>query len=137
MQKIQQFNIIKAKYEELIDIRDVGTRIANNIIDFFNNEKNINIINRLKEKGLKFQIEEKELISEKLKGRTIVYSGTFSIGREELKKLIEDNGGKVGSSVSKKTDYFITGESLGPSKLERAIKENVKMITLEEFYDLL
>lgn len=130
-------NIISASFEELISIKDVGESTANNIINFFSNKHNIEIIDRLKSCGLIFQIEEKELSSNKLMNLTFLYSGTFEISREDLKKIIEDNGGKIVSSISKKLSYLIVGESMGPAKKEKAIKDGVKMISINEFYKLL
>ena len=130
-------NLINASYEELISIRDVGNSVAGNILDFFSKKSNIKIIERLKVAGLKFQIEEKELVSNKLDGLTFVVSGTFSVERNELKKMIEDNGGKNISALSKSTSYLIVGENMGPSKKEKAEKDNIKMISEEEFFKML
>jgi len=127
----------KASFEELINIRDVGESVANNILNFFDNQTNIMVIERLKNAGLKFEIIKELLKSEKLKGLSFVISGKFSIDRNELKRMIEENGGKNIGSLSKKTSYLIVGENMGPSKLETATRENIKMISEEEFYQLL
>jgi DNA ligase (NAD+) len=130
-------NLINASFEELISVKDVGESTANNIISFFSNKHNIEIIERLKSCELIFQVEEKELVSNKLQNLTFLYSGTFEISREELKKVIEDNGGKIVSSISKNLSYLIVGENMGPAKKEKAIKDGVRMISIYEFYTLL
>ena len=130
-------NLVNAKYEDLIQIRDVGDSIAKNIIDFFSNETNLTIIKRLIESGLVFETEEKEYISKKLENLTFVYSGTFTISRDELKQKIEENGGKVVSGLSKTLSYLIVGENMGPAKRDKALKDNIKMISEQEFYNLL
>ena len=130
-------NLISAKYEDLILIRDVGGSTARNIVDFFANKLNLAIIRRLIDTGLVFEIEEKEYVSKKLENLTFVYSGTFSISRDELKQKIEENGGKVVSGLSKSLSYLIVGESMGPAKRDKALKDNIKMISEQEFYDLL
>jgi DNA ligase (NAD+) len=130
-------NLIAASFEELTAIRDVGGSTAKNIISFFANNHNLQIINRLKSCGLTFHIEEKELSSNKLEGLTFVISGTFDVERDELKKIIEANGGKNVGSLSKSTSYLIVGDNMGPAKKDKAIKDNVKMISEYEFYDLI
>ncbi|MDP2685594.1 MAG: NAD-dependent DNA ligase LigA [Aequorivita sp.] len=130
-------NLINASYEELISIRDVGNSVARNILDFFSKKNNLEIIERLKVAGLKFEIVEKELVSNNLDGLTFVVSGTFSLERNELKKMIEDNGGKNVSALSKSTSYLIVGENMGPSKRVKAEKDNIKMISEEEFFKML
>ena len=95
------------------------------------------IINRLQRVGLNFEIEKKELNSEKLKGFSFVVSGKFNIDRNELKKMIVENGGKNVGSLSKSTSFLIVGDNMGPSKKDKAEKENIKMISEEEFYELL
>jgi DNA ligase (NAD+) len=129
-------NLILASYDELIAIRDVGESTAKNIITFFANNHNVQIINKLKDAGLSFCIEVKELNSNKLENLSFVISGTFTIDRSELKKYIEDNGGKVVSALSKSTSYLIVGENMGAVKKEKAEKENIKMISEVEFFNL-
>jgi DNA ligase (NAD+) len=129
--------LIGASFEELTAIRDVGVSTAKNIISFFASKHNIEIINKLKSCGLIFNVEEKELSSNKLEGLTFVISGTFDVERDELKKIIEENGGKNVGSLSKSTSYLIVGDNMGPAKKEKAIKDNVKMISEYEFYDLI
>lgn len=130
-------NLISANYDELVSVRDVGTSTAQNIIDFFKVDENLRNINKLKMAGLVFEIEEKELVSRKFENLTFLYSGTFSIAREELKKMIEDNGGKIISSISSALSYLIVGDNMGPAKREKAEKLKINMLTEQEFYDLL
>ncbi len=130
-------DLVKASFEDLVAIRDIGESVANNILSFFSNEENIKIIDRLQRAGLNFKIEKKELNSEKLNGFSFVVSGKFNIDRNELKKMIEENGGKNASSLSKSTSFLIVGDKMGPSKKEKAEKENIKMISEDEFYELI
>ena len=130
-------NLMSASYEDLIEIRDVGNNTAKNIVDFFNNEKNVNLVEKLIDKGLIFSIQEKNNKSSKLENLTFVYSGTFSVSRDDLKKMIEENGGKVITALSKSISYLIVGDNMGPAKKEKALKDNIKMISEEEFYELL
>jgi DNA ligase (NAD+) len=118
-------NLINASFDELVNVDEIGERIAQSIIDFFAISINIEIVNRLKSFKLTFSIDEKTLqdLTEKLKGLVFVVSGVFhKYSRVELKKTIEDNGGKVTSSISKKTSYIIAGDNMGPSKKEKAEK---------------
>ncbi|WBL26370.1 NAD-dependent DNA ligase LigA [Zunongwangia sp. HGR-M22] len=129
--------LMEASVEELIELRDVGERVAASITEFFTDEENLKIVNRLREKGLQFEMEEKETASNKLEGLSFVVSGTFSISRNELKKHIEENGGKNLSALSKSTDYLIVGEKMGPSKKVKAEKEGINMISEEEFFKMI
>lgn len=132
--------IEKASFSDLQTIEEVGERIAQSIVDYFAMEKNRTIVTRLKDAGLQFQIDESTLKnrSNKLAGLSIIISGTFvNHSRDELKELIELNGGKNVTSISSKTDYLIAGENMGPSKLEKAQKLNVKMISEEEFENMI
>lgn len=130
-------NLINASLEDLISIRDIGESVGNSIISFFKNNRNINNINRLREAGLSFEMDEKKLTSKKLEGLNFVVSGKFQVDRNQLKKMIEENGGKNLSSLSKSTSYLIVGENMGPSKKVKAEKEGIKMISEQEFYNLL
>jgi DNA ligase (NAD+) len=101
-------------------------------------DSNLSIISRLKEKGLHFQIREKEKLSAKLEGKTVVVSGTFeAFTRDELKELIDRNGGKNGASVSGNTDYLVAGANMGPAKLKKATDLGVKIISEDEFIKLI
>lgn len=125
---------------DLILVDEIGERIAQSVIDFFENEENRTIIERLKSYGVQFEIVEKinPNATEKFLGKTFVVSGVFStFSRDELKKAIEDNGGKVGSSISAKTDFVVAGDNMGPAKLEKANKLNVAIISEDQFISML
>lgn len=127
--------IAQASMMDLILVDEIGDKIAQSVVQFFENQENIRIIDRLKRYGVQLESgEEDVLLSEKLKGKTFVVSGVFEIySRDELKKAIEDNGGKVGSSISSKTDYVIAGDNMGPSKLEKANQLKIAIITELDF----
>ncbi len=133
-------NIENASFSDLQAVEEVGERIAQSILDYFSSEENKEILRRLKEAGLQFKLDESQLKNrtDKLAGLSIVISGTFQkYSRDEIKSLIEQNGGKNVSSISAKTDYLVAGENMGPAKLEKAQKLNVKMITEDEFENMI
>jgi DNA ligase (NAD+) len=109
--------IAQASIMDLILVDEIGDKIAQSVVQFFENQENTIIIERLKHFGVQLESgAEEELLSEKLKGKTFVVSGVFELySRDELKKAIEDNGGKVGSSISAKTDFVIAGDNMGPA----------------------
>ncbi|MEP6929563.1 MAG: NAD-dependent DNA ligase LigA, partial [Flavobacterium sp.] len=126
----------QASLMELILVDEIGERIARSVIEFFENEENKKIIERLKSYGVQFEIVEKinPNATEKFIGKTFVVSGVFAqFSRDELKKAIEDNGGKVGSSISAKTDFVVAGDNMGPAKLEKANKLNIPILSEEDF----
>jgi DNA ligase (NAD+) len=126
--------------EELTEIDEIGDRIAESIVDYFSKPEHLETIEFLKIKGLQFQISEEKLSarSDKLKGLSIIISGTFEKNsRDGLKELIEKNGGKNVGSISKKTDYLLAGENIGPSKLEKATQLGIPIISEEEFLKML
>ena len=126
--------------EELAAIPEIGPKIAQSIVDFFAIDKNREIVERLKTAGLQMSLSEEEMASrsDRLAGKKIVISGTFAQhSREEYKALIEQNGGKNVSSISKATDYVLAGENMGPSKLEKAQKLNIPIIDEMQFLDML
>ncbi|WP_224490763.1 NAD-dependent DNA ligase LigA [Robertkochia flava] len=126
----------QADAERLVAVDEIGSRIAESVVEFFNNDKNIEIIERLRSYGLQLEIPEDQLtqMGTAFKGMTFVVSGVFeTIGRNELKKLIEDNSGKVSSSISSKTTYLVAGDKMGPSKKEKADKLGVPIISESEF----
>jgi len=132
--------LIAATEEELVTVDEIGTRIAESVVQFFGESFNVKIIERLKSYGLQFSLSEEQLESqsEKLKGQTFVVSGVFeSLGRTELKKLIEDNGGKVASSISSKTTFLVAGANMGPSKKTKAEGLGVPIISEQEFLEKL
>lgn len=128
-------SIMSASFEQLTAINDVGERIAGSIIKFFRNPDNLDIVNRLRNHGLKMAIETSlEGKTDILKGKSIVISGTFELhSREEYKKIIEDNGGKNVSSISSKTSFILAGEGMGPSKQKKAEELNIPIVNEEEF----
>jgi len=130
----------QASLMDLVLVDEIGERIAKSVIEFFENEENKKIIERLKSYGIQFEIEEKvnPNATDKFVGKTFVVSGVFSqFSRDELKKAIEDNGGKVGSSISAKTDFVVAGDNMGPAKLEKATKLNITILSEEDFINKL
>ncbi|NCB08527.1 MAG: NAD-dependent DNA ligase LigA, partial [Bacteroidia bacterium] len=130
---------IKTK-DELTEIDEIGDRIADSIVEYFSKPEHINTIEFLRSQGLQFQVSEEKLNnrSDKLKGLSIIISGTFAINsRDGLKELIEQNGGKNVGSISKKTDYLLAGENIGPSKLEKATQLGIPIISEDDFLKML
>ena len=126
----------QASYESLVEVDEIGGRIAQSILDYFADERNRELIERLKSYGIQMQLSETSMAerSDKLKGQIFVISGTFSKhSRDEYKELIEQNGGKNSGSISKKTNYVLAGENMGPSKLEKATSLGVQLINVAEF----
>lgn len=131
--------IMKASVEELQEINTVGPTIAQNIRDFFDDERNIQIVKRLREFGLQFE-QEKKTVSENqvLNGKSIVVSGVFAnFSRDEIKQVIENLGGKNVSSISSKTDFVVAGEKMGPEKKKKAESLGVKILTETEFIEMI
>ncbi|PTS92019.1 DNA ligase (NAD(+)) LigA [Pedobacter sp. HMWF019] len=129
-----------ATLEELTAIDEIGQRIAESIIEYFSKTEHLQQIELLKAAGLQFQAKEIEITlqSEKLTGKTFVISGVFEkFSREELKDLIESNGGKILSSISAKLNYLVAGDNMGPSKLEKAQKLNVPLISEDDLLEML
>ncbi|MBO7607539.1 MAG: NAD-dependent DNA ligase LigA [Paludibacteraceae bacterium] len=124
-----------ASFDRLVQVDEIGDRIALSIMDYFRNPKNVAFVNRLKEAGLQFAMKDEEnRLSDSLGGKSFVISGTFERhSRDELKELIERHGGKNVSSISSKTDYLLAGANMGPAKLEKAQKLNIKMISESDF----
>ena len=131
-------NLIKADFDELKSINDIGDVIAKSIVDYFNDEKNINLINRLKDLNLNMRYlgEEVNTSNENINGKTFVITGTLSRPRDEIKEEIEGLGGNVTGSVTKKTDYVIAGEKAG-SKLTKANELGIRVLTEEEYKNML
>ena len=126
----------QASEDELVAVDEIGQRIAESVVQFFAEPKNVEIVERLKSYGLQFSLSEEQLEgqTDKLKGQTFVVSGVFeNISRNELKKLIEDNGGKVGSSISSKTSFLVAGANMGPSKKTKAETLGVPIISDEDY----
>ena len=131
-------NLMVADFETLVAVDEIGDRIAQSIIDFSNNLGNIQLINRLKSNGLQLEVSQENLANQtnKLEGQIFVVSGVFhQMSRNELKKAIEDNGGKVSSSISKKTNFIVAGDNMGPSKLSKAESLGIPIISEQDFID--
>ncbi len=129
-----------ATISDLVQVDEIGERIAQSVVSFFENENNIAIIDKLKNVGVQFEVVEtvNPNATTIFSGKIFVVSGVFEkFSRDELKKAIEDNGGKVGSSISAKTDYVVAGDNMGPAKLDKATKLNVSIISEEDFLNLL
>ena len=128
--------LIAAGADELVAVDEIGERIAESVVQFFSNTENLTIVDRLKSHGLQFSLSEEQLQgqSEILKGKSFVVSGVFeTLERNALKKLIEDNGGKVSSSISSKTTFLVAGDKMGPSKRTKAENLGVPIISEQEF----
>ncbi|MCR9253442.1 MAG: NAD-dependent DNA ligase LigA [bacterium] len=132
--------LMAASQEQLVDAHEIGERIAASVIEFFSEEKNVALVESLKTSGLNFELVEKEStqVSDALDGKTFVISGVFTkYGRDELKAIIQDHGGKIVSSISGKLDFLVAGDKMGPSKLEKATKLGTKIISEEEFEEMI
>lgn len=130
--------LMQAGAEELVAVEEIGNRIAGSVVDYFADDENLKIINRLRLHGLQFEmahIEEK--LSDKLSGLTIVVSGSFTLfpKRDDLKDTIEKHGGKVAGSVSSKTSFIVAGENMGPEKRIKAESLGIPILTEEEFIE--
>ena len=129
-----------ATLDDLVDVDEIGPRIAQSVRAYFENEQNRNLIKRLEEAGVQMRISEDRLsgFTDKLDGATIVISGTFTHhSRDEYKQMIEQHGGKNTGSVSAKTTYLLAGENMGPAKLEKARKLGIKIISEEDFLQMI
>jgi DNA ligase (NAD+) len=130
--------LMEATYDELISVDEIGDKIAHSILEFFGDTDSIELIEKLKQKGIQFSGEKIERVKGIFTDKTIVVSGVFSaFSRDELKELIEQNGGKNGSSISSKTDFLLAGENMGPSKLKKAVDLGVAIISEDDFVKLL
>lgn len=129
-----------ATAEELMQVDEIGQRIAESVVAFFQNSINLEIISRLRKHGIQFEISADQLLNRTnlFSGRTFVVSGVFeNVSRDGLKKLIEDNGGKVGSGITSKTSYLVAGDKMGPSKRTKAESLGIPIISENDFMDLL
>ncbi|MEM5566456.1 NAD-dependent DNA ligase LigA [Psychroserpens sp. AS72] len=128
--------LANASLEDLVTVDEIGVRIAESVVEFFSSEENKAIIEKLRHHGLQLEISAEKLANQTdlLKGQSIVVSGVFeTVSRTELKKLIEDNGGKVSSSISSKTSFLVAGDKMGPSKLAKAETLGVEIISEKDF----
>ena len=133
-------SLINATYEELTSVGEIGGRIAESLLEYFQEPKHLEQIEKLRQHGLQFEAELKvvELASNKLGGKTFIISGVFvKFSRDELKDIIEANGGKILSSISAKLNYLVAGDNMGPAKLEKANKLKIPIISDEELLALL
>lgn len=132
--------LAEATFDELLLVPEIGDRIAQSVLDYFNEDSNLAVVQRLKAAGLQFESSyiEKEKESSKLEGLSFVISGVFTeFDRDDLKDKIIANGGKVLSGVSAKLNYLLAGENMGPAKLEKAEKLGVKIMSEKEFIDMI
>lgn len=132
--------LIQAPLDELLQTDDIGEKTAKSIVDFFDNSENLRNIARLKSHGIQFELDQKNSgnLSDKLLDKVFVVSGVFEqFSRDDLKKAIEAHGGKIGSAISSKTDFVIAGNNMGPSKLEKAQKLQIKIISENDFLNLI
>ena len=132
--------LAKATKEDLLETEEVGEKIADSLMDWFSQESNLKLIERLKKSGLQFEINEEStsFLSQKLVGKTFVVSGVFDgFSRDEIKALIEQNGGKNVGSISSKTDFLLAGDKMGPSKLQKAEKLDVPVISESDFLEMI
>ncbi len=132
--------LMAASTDDLVRLDEIGERIAQSVIDFFAEDKNRRLIERLKQYGLQFSLSEEQLVnqSDALEGKTFVVSGVFvTLDRTELKKLIEDNGGKVVTSISAKTSYVVAGDNMGPSKKIKAEGLGIPIMSESDFLGML
>jgi DNA ligase (NAD+) len=123
-----------------MEIDEIGPKIASSIVNFFVDQENLAIIDRLRKKGLMFAESEGEdkVVSNILEGKIVVISGTFEKhSREEYKEIIEKHGGKNGSSISSNTSFVLTGSNMGPAKKEKANKLGVSLMNEIEFLELI
>ena len=129
--------VMAATREELIEAEEVGAKIADSIVDYFADEQNRAIIERLRSAGLQFEAEQKSVLSDSLAGLTFVISGSFvNHSRDELKAMIEAHGGKNLAAVSSNTNFLLAGDKIGPAKLQKATKLGVKIISEQEFMEM-
>jgi DNA ligase (NAD+) len=126
--------LMNMSFDELTAINEVGDRIAQSITDYFSDQDNVKLIERLMAAGLKMEgVEKAEKLSEVLVGKQIVISGVFSKSRDEMKKMVEQHGGKMVSSISRNTDFVLAGENMGPAKMKKARDLGVALVSEDEF----
>jgi len=132
-------NLMQANAEQIAAVHEIGEKIAENVLRFFSDEENIAVVNRLQAYGLNLQMQYDPSIqrSDALTGKSFLVSGTFSMSRDDLKKLIENNGGRNVSAISKSLDYLIAGDKMGPEKLKKAADLNIPLISEQDFLAML
>jgi DNA ligase (NAD+) len=133
-------SLMNASYDELLTVDEIGSRIAESLVEYFRDPRHLEQLEKLKAAGLQFSTEEKEvsLASDKLVGKSFIISGVFEdYSRDELSQIIQSNGGKILSSISAKLDYLVAGDNMGPAKLEKAQKLNIPIISDKGLLELL
>jgi DNA ligase (NAD+) len=131
-------NLMKATFDDLVATDEIGEKIAISVQNYFLEDRNQLFIKRLLDAGLNFEIQEAEVASEKLANQTFVVSGVFQkFSRDDIKNLIETNGGKMSSSISAKTNFIVAGDNMGPAKLKKATDLGVKIISEDDLLNLL
>ena len=132
-------SIREASREELIEVDEIGDRIADSLLDFFKDERNILLIERLRHQGVAFESDEQQgTVNNVLEDQKFVISGVFqTISRENLKEIIESMGGTVVVSISAKTNYLVAGEGMGPSKKNKAEKLGIPIIDESTFFKMI
>ena len=128
---------MNASLDELLEVDEIGNKIATSLLDFFSKTKNSLILNRLVSYGLNFSVQIEDKKSNKLDGLRFVISGTFSHSRDDLKKIIESNGGKNVNAISKKTNYLIAGDNFGLKKQQLALSFNIPIISESDFFKMI
>ncbi len=129
--------IASASKEQLLEVQDVGEVIADSVYEYFRDSGHLAGIERLKAAGVQFSLESKAAASDALSGKTIVITGNFSVSRDEMKRLVESNGGRNSSSVSGKTSFLLAGSKPGPEKIKKAADLGVRVVSEEEFRNML
>ncbi|WP_420319169.1 NAD-dependent DNA ligase LigA [Ekhidna sp.] len=130
--------LMNATFDEIVSVHEIGDRIAESVVSYFENEENQHMIEALKEAGLSFEVVKKEGTDDQLKGLTFVVSGVFEdFGRDELKNVIKQHGGKVASGISSKTNYLVAGANMGPAKKEKADSLGITILDESSFRELL
>ena len=131
--------VANAPREELMTVEDVGERVADSITDYFNNTENLEILMRLREAGLQFELDksQNQPVSQALAGKSVVVSGVFSVPRDTIKELVEKHGGKNVSSISKNTSFVLAGEKMGPEKRKKAETLGIPIISEDDFLKMI
>ena len=132
-------NIVKSDFSQLVEVDEIGDRIAQSVIEYFKEPEKLYELERLKKAGLIFEISKEAMpASNTLDGQLFVISGVFeNFSREELKTVIKNHGGKITSSISSKTDYLVAGDNMGPSKKEKAEKLGVQIYSEQDLLNLI
>lgn len=131
-------NLAVASKQDIASIYEIGEKIAEHVVNFFADANNVALVEKIKQHGLQLSLKEEQHVNrtDKLAGKSFLVSGTFTISRDELKKMIEDNGGRNVGSISKSLNYLIAGDKMGPEKLKKATDLNIPIISEEDFLKL-